>query len=540
MSLARTAAEVLRDHVTLEIEGIDRMYLNVYVPRLQYEGGVASFFRHHRGQRFASGALMAPMSKAFVEAIDKFVETHGVPLVNFEKWQRKDDVAHEHLARFDGEEGVFLVGRAQEKASVFRTEKRRDEQGRAFPWIVRGSAMVNHYYFYCLDRDFGPLFLKFCTYFPYTAKMCLNGHEYLKQQLHKRGVSFEALDNGLLACERHKTAQAICDGLSAEKIDAVLRKWLARLPHPFSVRDRRAGYRYDVSILQAEFSLTQVLDQPRSGRILFEDLIRENLDIGRPDRVQLVFNRRVTRRTPSRFRTRIVTQGVTPSLHVEYKHSRVKQYHKEGRALRTETTINDTRDFGVGRRLVNLPRLREIGFQANRRLLDVQTASLDSARAEVNLDTLQRPAQIDGQRVSGLRFSEPRVRAVLGALVVFRLQPQGFTNRDLREHVAQLDGISPDDISPGRMSYELRRLRLRGFVRRKPKTHRYEVTPEGLRTALFITRVHARLLRPGYARALPEPAESADTSTADARLAAALRELDAAIDGCLRAAQLAA
>ena len=104
------------------------------------------------------------------------------------------------------------------------------------------------------------------------------------------------------------------------------------LPHPFTAGSPGGGYRYDVSILQAEFSLTQVLDRPLCGRVFFEEVIRENLDIGRPDQVQLIFERRVTKRTPGRFRTRVLTEGVTPSLHIDYKHSRIKQYHKEGRA----------------------------------------------------------------------------------------------------------------------------------------------------------------------------------------------------------------
>jgi len=129
--------------------------------------------------------------------------------------------------------------------------------------------------------------------------------------------------------------------------------------------------------LQAEFSLTQVLDRPAAGRLFFEEIIRENLDIGRPSQVQLIFRRRVNTRTPGRFRTRVITEGVIPSLHVDYKSSRIKQYFKLNCALRTETTINNTRDFGIGKRLKNLPALREVGFQANRRLLDVQTIAHD-------------------------------------------------------------------------------------------------------------------------------------------------------------------
>jgi hypothetical protein len=147
------------------------------------------------------------------------------------------------------------------------------------------------------------------------------------------------------------------------------------VPHPFAPAHRAAGYRYQLSILQAEFALTQVLDRPVTGRYFFEEVIRENLDLGRPDQIQLIFDRRVTRRTPGRFRTRVLTEGVVPSLHVEYKKSKVKQYHKEGQALRTETTINDTYDFAIGRALRNLPALREIGFAANRRLLHVESLS---------------------------------------------------------------------------------------------------------------------------------------------------------------------
>src|SRR5438876_6427258 len=377
MSIPRSVAEVLRDHVTLEVEGIDRMYLNVYQPKLQAEKQAACFFRFQRGQPVASSVPMGVMSNDFLRQVDAFVEKQNLPVVQFRKGQRKDDVAAEHRTRFQGTEGILFLGKAQEKVSVFRTEKRTNAAGKKYPWIVKSTAMVNQYYFYCLDEDFGPFFLKFSSYFPYTAKLCINGHEYVKRQLAKEGIAFEPLDNGVLSCANPQRLQELCDGLSAGKIDALLRKWLARLPHPFSAGDRAAGYRYEVSTLQAEFSLTQVLDRPLSGRIFFEEIIRENLDLGRPDQVQLIFARRVSKRTPGRFRTRVLTTGVTPSLHVDYKHTRIKQYHKEGRALRTETTINNTCDFAIGKRLHNLPALREIGFQANRRLLHVQKISHD-------------------------------------------------------------------------------------------------------------------------------------------------------------------
>lgn len=510
MKVARSVAEVLDDHVTLEIEGIDRMYLNVYVPQLQREVGVASFFRFHRGLPFASSAVMLPISETFIASIGAFVKSQNLPLIAFAKGQRKDDVLKEHLTRFQGTEGVLFVGKAQEKTAVFRTEKRRNpETGQTYPWLVRSTAMVNHFYFYCFDSDFGPFFLKFCTYFPYTAKLCINGHEYAKRQLLKAGITFEALDNGILSCADPKRAQQICDELSAERIDGLLRKWLRQLPHPFTAKDRAAGYRYHISILQAEFSLTQVLDRPVTGRIFFEEVIRENLDIGRPDHVQLVFQRRVNRRTPGRFRTRIITEGVTPSLHVDYKHTRIKQYHKDGRALRTETTINDTRDFAIGKRLHNLPELRKVGFQANRRLLDVQRISHDCAIGEDEFDDVQFPRTINNQRVSGLRYGEERVQVLLAAIVIFHVLPHGFSNRDLRQYLAALLGQPTETMTQGRMTYDLRRLRLHGLIERIPRSHRYRVTLFGFRIALFYTRTYARILRPGLSELFsPDPAPS--------------------------------
>jgi hypothetical protein len=252
-----------------------------------------------------------------------------------------------------------------------------------------------------------------------------------------------------------------------------------------------------------------VLDRPVAGRIFFEQVIRENLDIGRPGQVQLIFDRRVSRRTPGRFRTRVITEGVTPSLHVDYKRSRIKQYHKEGQALRTETTINDTREFGIGRLLKNLPELRRIGFAANRRLLEIEQISHDCALGDDAFQRLQRPRQIDAQRVPALRFGDANAQALLNAVLMFVFVARGFTNKDLRQQFAVLLGKRADEISPGRMSYELRRLRLHGLIQRLPRTHRYRLTEQGLRTALFYTRVYSRILRPAMAPVAPAaPANS--------------------------------
>jgi len=538
MTVARSAGDVLSDHTVFEVECIDRMYLNVWVPRLAYGAGVQGFFVGHRGHHYASTALMDPMTKAFVADIHGFVAARGLELVSFGK-ERKDDVAGEFLARFTGAEGVLFVGRAQEKALVWRTQRRYNQAGEPYAWLVRSTAFINYFYFYCLDEDFGPFFIKFSTYFPYTAKLCINGNECAKRQAAKAGIGFEALDNGFATVDDVAGLQAICDSLGPAQIDALLRKWLRILPTPFTDEDEAAGYRYELSILQAEFSLTQMLDAPVSGRIFFEQVIRDNLDIGRPDHVALIFDRRILngrkRKTPGRFRTRVITDGVIPSLHADYKNTKIKQYHKQGRALRTETTINNPHDFGVTKRLTSLPDLRQLGFTANRRLLSVQTISHDPIRGAKAFTDLTTPVLTDSAtRIAGLRFGDDRVHALVRALLVHRLLPHGFTNRELRTLTAPLLGKRFEDITAGQMTYDLRRLRAHGLIERIPRSRRYHVTDTGLQHALLFTHAHDHLLRTGLALT-SDPSPPRKT-----KLHNAARAYQAAFDELTQQARLAA
>ena len=532
--IEQTLGVLLEDKVELDLEGIDRLYLNAYQPRLQTGGGVVAFFKGHRGAQVASTTLMAPMSKAFVASIHAFAKHHGIEQVRFTKGQRKDDVTLQYLKDFQGSEGVLYIGVAQEKFAAFRVTKKLNPQtGTSFPWLHRSTVMCNQYYFYLVDKDFGPLFIKFSSYFPYTARICLNGHEYAKRQLEKAGITYEALDNGIRSCAAPHALQQILDQLDRARIEKLVRKWFARLPHPFSPADRAAGFRYELSILQAEFARTQVFDRPLSGRHLFEEVIRENIDLGRPETVSLIFNRRINKRTPGQFRTRVITQGVIPSLHVSYKSSKIKQDFKQDRALRTETTINNTRDFALGRRLENLPALRAIGFAANRRVLDVEKISQDCLLGEGVFDRVNQPQVVNGQRVSALTFGDARVMALFQALCLFLLLPEGFRNATLRTHVAQLMGEPPERYTPGRMTYDLRRLRLHGIIEKIPGTHRYQMTYEGLRVCLFLTKVHIRVIRPGLSQLMDGCPNSSNRP-----VATAMRQLDRSLDQLIVQAKL--
>jgi hypothetical protein len=509
---------LLRDHITLNVDCIDRLYLNGYVPLLQRPQNLWWFFTQHRQQPILSPVLLKRLSDSFVARIHGFAKRHNVPIVHFHKGQRKDDVARERLARHPTDEGVVLIGVAQEKVVGFRLKQKkkrnRQERRSGRPPIYaafRGSVHVNQYYFYLVDRDFGLSFIKFSSYVPFGVKVWLNGHEWAKRQLDKQAIRYASLENGFLACDEPSTLQKVCSSLSPDHINRFFRKWLRKLPHPFSREDRRAGFTYNLSILQMEMSLTQVFDRPLRGREFFEEVIRENLDIGRPERVQLLFERRVTRRTPGSFRTRIITQGVCPSLRFQYKHTRIKQYFKCDRALRTETTFNDTYDFKIGRSLGNLPRLCNLGRHTNHRLLTLERVAHHCAIASRSVERVVLPTTTDeDERAPALRWGDPRAMALLSALCAFIATPEGFTNRQLRTRVGALHDPGPRGYTAGRMSYDLRRLRLKGIIQRVPHSHRYVLTPAGRRIALFMTKSYVRVVRPILHRLDPDLPEDTD------------------------------
>jgi hypothetical protein len=525
-------AEIIKDHVTLELRCIDRLYINGYVPRLQASGGVIDFLVRACGQKIASPAVFGQLTDAFKTRLRRWASEHQIPWIEFRKGERKDTVVQRYRDRFRKPSGVVVIGVAQERASGWAATKQR--RGRFVDFVYfRKSVCPNHYYLYVLDPEWGPAFIKICGYAPYAVKICLNGHEWAKRQLQRRHIRFTALDNGFLSCAKPDVLQTICQTLSEADIEAFFTRWQAQIPFPLLPVHQARGFSYQLSLLQLEVSLTQVFDRPLRGREFFESVIRENLDLGRPDQVQLLFPRKITRATPGRFTTRVITDGVNPSLHIAYKRCHIKQYFKEERALRTETTFNDTYDFGIGRRLSNLSYLRTLGDHINHRVLETETLTHDCGLAPLQLADLVQPTQTaDGQPAPALKFGQPRVTAVLNALCHFLWTADGLTNAQLRPLIASLLGTP---YATRQMGYDLRRLARKGLIKRLDRQKRYVLTPYGRRVALFLTKVHARVIRPGL-----QALDLSFTAQVPPALRTTFTALDRAIDAHITEAQFAA
>jgi hypothetical protein len=535
-------ATLLRDHITLTCRSIDRIFLQAYVPKLQSVGQVCLFLNRQRGFPIPSSAAFGQIGEAYVAAVHRWAEANGVPIRYFAKGDNKEKIA-EPLLRAAAEQGgegkVVLIGIAQEKASAWRSWKKKGQEKASHPHMEWGRQMVfvNHFYFYLWDPEWGAAFWKTNAYAPFPIWLWLNGHSWAQRQLQKAGIGFEALDNGFSWCADPAALQRICNRLGASAVHTFFWRWFHRLPSPFTADDLQAGYAYELAFRQFEVSDTRVFDRPQTGRAFFEGVIRDHLDVGRPDQVVLIFDRKLMPRTPGRFTTRVVTRGVNPQLYCTYKSSRLKQYFKLGKALRTETVIGDTRDFGIGRRVcaMNWNALRAVGDSANRRLCDAEAQTARPAPDVVTLTHVTRPSTTtDGLHAPALAFGDPRVMALLAALVLFTHTLDGLDNRQLVKLVGRL---WDHPYSSRQATYDLRRLRRKALITRLPGSHRYQLTPFGRRVAVLFTKAHGRVLAPGLALLDPTlPPDVAQRSP----LAHAWRQLDRALNDFLEHQLIAA
>jgi hypothetical protein len=498
---------------------------------------VVSFLTAHLGYPIPSPAIFDKIGTAFRRAVGRFAEEEHIPLVRFTKADRKIEKMRPYLAAQakTGRSGVAAIGVTQEYANVFTGTQREGSNG--VPWFsfTKADRRVSCYYFYLWDDDFGPAFVKICAYFPYPVKIWINGHEWAKRQAVHAGIGFTELSNGFAATHDPAGLQAICDRLGPREITAFAQRWFSILPVPLTDADAAAGYWWEISMRQIEVSRTIVFTAPRHARGFFEALVGDNLDIGRPEQVELIFSRHPVRRgrPPSVqkvFKTKVVTRGVDVTVNAFYKHSRIKQYLKDGRALRIETVINDPYDLHCQRRLHNLPELQSKARAANRRLLDTERVGQGCVLASPAFERIAHPSTtVDGRRAPALRFGDPRVQALAGALSVSLLAVTGITNKSLRALMTGLLGDNPAGYGMNRASYDLTRLRRNGLIARVHGRNLYRLTDDGLAFAIFYTKVHNRVLRPLLATDRPQVPPP---------LRAALRTIDTHIDAQLAQARL--
>ncbi len=533
-SVPVTVNDVLDGHVALDLDCLDRLYLHGYLAQLQVGGQVIQFLSH-RGYPVPSPACLQQIGDAFRRRVASFAEANHIPVVPLKAADRNIEVMQPYLdkAAATGRSQVAAIGVAQEPQRVFIARQRDTDPGKCPQFSFdKKDRRVTVYYFYLWDAGgFGPAFIKVCTYCPWPMKIWVNGHEWAKQQARKVHLGFTELSNGFASCEDPALLQRICDVLQPGTIEVFFQRWLSRLPLPLNPADRNGGYWWELSMAQVEVSRTIAFAQPRYARGFFDALVTDNLDLGRPDTVEIIFGRRIIngrqRATQGTFKTKIITRGVDITINAFYRHSRIKQYLKDGRALRIETVINSPTDLRIGRRLHNLDELQAQARAINARLLHTERAGQACVLANPVFERIAHPSvDADGRRATAMRFGDSRVQALAGALCVSLCAVTGITNRSLR---ALMTGLLGRPYSMPQASYDLARLRRNGLITRRPHANTYDLTSDGLAFAIFYTKVHDRVLAPLFTAGQPQ---------APPQLRAALTTIQHHIDDRLASARL--
>ena len=238
-----------------------------------------------------------------------------------------------------------------------------------------------------------------------------------------------------------------------------------------------------------------MLDDPRRARTVFEQLLAGNLHLGRPEHVEVIFGRKVTSVTPGTFSTRVLNRPDQVTVNFSFRHSRIKIYLKEDRALRVETVCNDPADLGCKRSIAHLGELQARARDCNARLMQaIRVGQGAGCLASPAFERLTQPTLTkDGRRAPALRSGDPRVQALAGTLAVLGFAVTAITNKSLR---AWMTGLLGEPCTMTRASYDLARLSRNGLIARIPRTNTYQLTSDGQLFAIFYSKVHDQLLYP--------------------------------------------
>jgi hypothetical protein len=492
----QTLAKVCESAVAFTYRSIDRLILNAYIPTRQTPGAVAWFLREVCGTPILSPVLFKRLTDRFVAAVERLAAEHRIPVLRPRGRLRPGAVAQLALRRAARANrwGVVAIVVHQESARVFAGYH---AGGRASHFRVKEDRrLVNHYYFYLRDREYGEGFVRISAYLPFQTRIWLNAHGYLAARLRRRQIAVQTLDNCVVEVADPSALAQTAQQFDAHLVEQIARRWLAWVPDPLTPAERAAGYPTHLSIYQAEFSDNVIFHRTHVLNRVYEELLRDHLHLGRPDMLKVVFDRQIRKTTPSAFSTRVLRQGVVSCLKVFYKKSFLKQYTKGGRVLRTEVCVNDPRDFRIGKSLVHLGYLGSIAYHALTRFQKAQAVAVATALDRSTFERLVTPSQRGGQRVAGLRFGAPRAMRLLAALGCAGLTFKAFSHADLRAVLVDRLGGEPADCTPARLAYDLRKLRGKGLVRKAQGRNLYTLTDLGYRVALYFTKLHQRLLAP--------------------------------------------
>jgi hypothetical protein len=482
-------------NIRMHYRCFDRILLNGIIQPFQQEERVVGFFNTYRRLYPVSRNVLRDIASQFHNWVQSRSQKWLAPILDAPAG-RRDEFVDRYFKRAKVDQ-VTCILKAREPARILTAIGSQKENR----WHLElKQRWVEQYNFYLNDREWGRMFLRVCPYFPFSARLCLNQHHWLANRLREHGIRFEQPGNAFLNCSDPKALQKLADSLTAQDLIRCGQKWLAQLTPFFTERERRqAGVQHRLFFSQVEYCDNLVFSRRAALDQLGDRLLDANRTIGQPNKLTVIFGRKITQRHSGKLQTMIEDLNLpNPVMRSHYKNGFIKQYVRDHRLLRTEAATNNVNDYNVGKAMENLPSLRQTLQSITDRYLDVQQDILESFVDRGQLRKLSEPTVLpNGKRLPGLKLDHPRQLALMQALVRFSHLAAGalFTTSELHADTAEALGVTVDDYKLGSLRYDLSKLRAKGLVEKIPHSRRYRLTAEGYRISVIYLKLFHSMLR---------------------------------------------
>ena len=485
-----------KNSIRFQYRCFDRILLNGLIQPFQQEQRVVGFFSTYRDLYPVSRNVLREIATQFQNWVINRSKKWAAPILDAPEGRRDDFVQQYFIAAKPDQ--VVCILKAREPGRIMTAIGTKKENR----WHLElKQRWVNQYNFYINDSEWGRMFVRVCPYFPFSARVCLNQHHWIANRLKQRGIRFRQSTNAFASCAEPKLLQEIADSLAAKDLSRCGRKWLAQLTPFFTERERKqAGVEHRLFFSQIEYCDNLIFSRRASVDQLSQRLIDANRTIGQPNKISVIFGRKIQKYHAGKLQTVIEDLDLAnPVIRSHYKNGFLKQYVRDKSNLRTEPATNNVTDYGVGKALENLPQLKEKLSNIIDRYHNVQQDILESFVDRGQLHALIRPTELpNGKRIPGLKLDHPRQLALMHALVRFShiAAQDSFSTPEIHADTAEALGCTTAQYTLGSLRYDLSKLRAKGLVHRLHKSRRYRLTPEGYRICVVYLKLFEKLYAP--------------------------------------------
>jgi hypothetical protein len=485
-----------KDSIRWHYRCFDRILLNGLIQPFQQPERVVGFFNTYRQLYPVSRQVLRGIAENFQAWLKGFAGKRSIPVVEAPKG-RRDEFVEPYFSRAKPD-AVVVILRAREPARIMTAIG----DGKSNRWhLAIANRWVVQYNFYINDREWGRMFVRICPYLPFSARVCLNQHHWLANRLRAEGIAFRQCANAFLTCAAPERLQALAEELTPWDLLACGQKWLARLTPFFTASEREhAGCQHRLFFSQVEFCDNLIFRRRAALDKLGERLLDANRTIGQPNKITVIFGRKITRHYRGKLQTEIEDMNLpNPVIRSHYGNGFIKQYVRDHLILRTEAASNNVNDYGVKKSVQNIPALRNALSAINDNYLNVQQDVLETFIDRGQLRKLAEPTVTPaGKRIPGLKLDHPRQLALMHALVRFSHIAAGntFTTADLHPKVIAALGCRAEQYSLASLRYDLSKLRAKGLVAKLPNSRRYQLLPQGYAICLVFLKLFERVYAP--------------------------------------------